>query len=96
MLDDEERTVLEETEKALAQNDPGLARRMRRAGRGRGRHVAVTAVTLVLVVGLCWLALPGQALLVVVLGLAVLLATGWRPADWLPARQGDGERPPAS
>jgi hypothetical protein len=54
MLDDEERTVLEETEQALARNDPGLARRMRR-GRDRttgGRRVAVTAVTLSLVVGL--------------------------------------------
>ena len=58
--------------------------------------MAVAAVTVVLVVGLCWLALAGQALIVVLLGLGVLLATGWRPADWIPPRSGHGERPPSS
>jgi non-ribosomal peptide synthetase component F len=94
MLDDQERTVLEETARALARNDPGLARRMRRGGRGRGQRVAVTAVTLVLVVGLLWLGLPGQALLVVMVGLGVLLALGWRPARRLRAvLRGDQDTP---
>ncbi len=80
MLDDEERTVLEETEKALARNDPGLARRMRRCRSGRGRRVTVMVATGVLVLGLLWLGLPGQALLVVMVGLGFLLALGWRPS----------------
>ncbi len=83
MLDDE-RTVLEETEEALARNDPGLARRMRRGRSGRGRRVTVVA-TLVLVAGLLWLGLPGQALLVVMVGLGFLLALGWWPAVWVEA-----------
>ncbi len=82
MLDDAERTVLEETEQELARNDPGLARRMRLAGGGggRGRRIAVAVVTVVLVVGLLWLGLAGQALLVVLVGLGFLVALGWRPA----------------
>ena len=79
MLDDDERTVLEETEKALARNDPGLARRMRRGRDGRGRRAAVAVATVVLVIGLLWLGLPGQALLVVMVGLGVLVGLGWRP-----------------
>jgi hypothetical protein len=85
MLDDDERTVLEETEKALARNDPGLARRMRRGRSGRGRRVTVVVATLVLVAGLLWLGLPGQALLVVMVGLGFLLALGWWPAVWIEA-----------
>jgi DUF3040 family protein len=96
MLDDEERTVLEETEAALARNDPGLARRMRLGGGGRGRRVAVTVVTLVLVVGLFWLGLPGQALLVVMVGLGFLLAVGWRPSGRIRAAlRGNEDRPRA-
>jgi DUF3040 family protein len=96
MLDDEERTVLEETEAALARNDPGLARRMRRgaAKGGRGRHLAVTVVSLLLVVGLFWLGLPGQALLVVMVGLGFLLAMGWRPSGRIPAALRGNEDPP--
>jgi hypothetical protein len=85
MLDDEERTALEETEAALARDDPGLARRLRRGRTGRGPRVAVVVVTLVLVVGLLWLGLPGQALLVVMVGLGFLVALGWRPSARVPA-----------
>jgi hypothetical protein len=92
MLDDEERTVLDETEAELARNDPGLARRMRRGrgwsggggGGGRARRVAVTVVIVLVVVGLFWLGLPGQALLVVMVGLGFLLAMGWRPSVRIP------------
>jgi hypothetical protein len=83
MLDDDERIVLEETEKALARNDPGLVRRMRRGRGGRGRRIAVLIATVVLVVGLLWLELPGQAVLVVLVGLGVLLGLGWQPSDWV-------------
>jgi len=74
-------------EAALLRNDPGLARRMRqgRGAGGRGRRVSATAVTVVLVVGLLWLGLPGQALLVVMVGLGFLLALGWWPAVWIEA-----------
>jgi hypothetical protein len=97
MLDDSERTVLEETERALARNDPRLARRMQRGwrgGGGRGGRAAVAVVTLALVVGLVWLDLPGQALLVVLVGLGFLLALGWRPPGRLVAmlHQDDGPR----
>ncbi len=99
MLDDAERTVLEETEQALARNDPGLARRMRRgSGRDgrRGRRMAVAVVTVLLVVGLLWLSLPGQALLVVLVGLGFLVGLGWRPTGALPAiLRGDEDRPRA-
>lgn len=81
MLDDDERTVLEETERALLRDDPALARRMRR-GRVRrttGRRLAILVVTATLVVGLLWLGLPGQALLVVMVGAGFLVGTGWRP-----------------
>jgi hypothetical protein len=83
MLDDDERTVLEETERALARNDPGLARRMRRGRSGRGLRLSVVLATVVLVAGLLWLGLPGQALLVVMLGLGFLLALGWEPSGWV-------------
>ncbi|MDD7916399.1 DUF3040 domain-containing protein [Actinomycetospora callitridis] len=83
MLDDDERTVLEETERALARDDPSLARRMRRPGVRRRRaargRAAVVLVTVALVVGLFWLALPGQALLVVMVGVGALVGLGWRP-----------------
>jgi DUF3040 family protein len=104
MLDDAERSVLEETEQALARNDPGLARRMRRGrgrgrrggGGGRGRRVAVTVVTLGLVVGLLWLGLVGQAVLVVMVGLGFLLALGWRPSGRIPAMMRGNQDPPRS
>ncbi|HEY2223729.1 DUF3040 domain-containing protein [Actinomycetospora sp.] len=100
MLDDEERTVLEETERDLTRNDPHLVRRMQRGwGRsdgGRGRRVAVAVVTLALVVGLLWLGLPGQALLVVMVGIGFLVAFGWRPAGWVPAILRSDEDPPRS
>ena len=99
MLDDEERTVLEETEQALLRDDPGLARRMRRrpgGGDGRARRVAVAVVTLALVVGLLWLGLPGQALLVVMVGLGFLLALGWRPSGRVPTILRGHEAPPRS
>jgi hypothetical protein len=83
MLDDDERTVLEETERALSRDDPALARRMRRAGVRRARaarlRFAVVLVTVAMVVGLAWLGLAGQALLVVVVGAGVLAGLGWRP-----------------
>ncbi|MCD2195425.1 DUF3040 domain-containing protein [Actinomycetospora endophytica] len=88
MLDDDERTVLEETARDLARDDPQLVRRMQRGwgrGDGRGRRVAVTVVMVVLVVGLLWLELPGQALLVVMVGIGFLLAFGWQPSRWVPA-----------
>jgi Flp pilus assembly protein TadB len=85
-LDDAERSVLAATERALAHDDPDLDRRLRRAwGRRRSRaRTAIMAGALLLIVCLCWLGLPGQAVLVLVLALAVLLATGWRPRDWVP------------
>lgn len=83
MLDDDERTVLEETERALSREDPSLARRMRRGDARRGRaarhRLAVVLVTVTLVVGLFWLGLPGQALLVVMVGAGALVGLGWRP-----------------
>ena len=36
-------------------------------------------MTVALVVGLFWLALPGQALLVVMVGVGALVGLGWRP-----------------
>jgi cell division septal protein FtsQ len=83
MLDDDERTVLEETERALIRDDPSLVRRMRRGASRRGRaarlRFAVVLVTVALVVGLFWLSLPGQALLVVMVGAGFLVGLGWRP-----------------
>jgi predicted PurR-regulated permease PerM len=83
MLDDDERTVLEETERALSRDDPSLARRMRRGAARRGRaarlRLVVVLVTVALVVGLFWLGLPGQALLVVMVGVGALVGLGWRP-----------------
>jgi hypothetical protein len=96
VLDDDERAVLRETEEALARDDPGLARRMRRDPRGRGRRATVGVVTLVLAIGLLWLGLPGQALLVVLVGLGFLVALGWSPGGWVEAvvrRIDDGPSP---
>ena len=86
-LDDAERSVLAETERLLAGEDPDLARRLRDGWGPRRsvRRIAVAATALVLVVGLFWLGLPGQALVIVLLAVAVLLGTGWRPSDWIPA-----------
>lgn len=82
-LDDAERSVLAETERSLAADDPTFARRWHRAsgsGTRRSRvRLAVLAVGLLLIVGLCWLGLPGQALLVLLLTVGALLGTGWRP-----------------
>jgi hypothetical protein len=85
-LDDAERSVLAKTERSLAQDDPDLDRLLRRAwGRRRSTRTAIVAGALLLIVCLCWLGLPGQAVLVLVLALAVLLATGWRPRHSVPA-----------
>jgi len=86
-LDDAERSVLAETERSLAADDPSFARRWHRAWGGRRRsrpRVAVVAVGLLLIVGLIWLGLPGQALLVLLVAVGVLLGSGWRPRTWIP------------
>ncbi|NMO93750.1 DUF3040 domain-containing protein [Actinomycetospora sp. TBRC 11914] len=84
-LDDEERSVLDETERSLAEHDPGLARRLRdgwRHERRRRRGVLVTVSALVLFVGLLWLDLPWQAFLIAALAVAVVVV-----ADWWPVRE---------
>lgn len=82
-LDDAERSVLAETERSLAADDPSFARRWHRASGSGGRrsraYLAVAVVGLLLIVGLCWLGLPGQALLILLLTIGVLLGAGWRP-----------------
>lgn len=80
-LDDAERSVLAETERSLAADDPSFARRWHRASGRGGRRIrlAIVLVGLLLIVGLFWLGLPGQALLVVLLTVGVLLGAGWRP-----------------
>ena len=82
-LDDAERSVLAETERSLAADDPSFARRWHRASGSGGRrsraYLAVAVVGLLLIVGLCWLGLPGQALLILLLTVGVLLGAGWRP-----------------
>lgn len=89
-LDDAERSVLAETERSLADDDPDLARRFRDGWSTRRSvvRIAIVATTLVLIVGLCWLDLAGQAFLVLLLAVMTLLATGWRPSDWKPASLG--------
>jgi hypothetical protein len=86
-LDDAERSVLAETERSLADDDPGLERRFRDGWSSRRSVVRIAIVTtaLVLIVGLCWLDLAGQAFLILLLAVLALLATGWRPSDWTPA-----------
>jgi len=93
-LDDAERSVLAETERSLAADDPSFARQWHRAwgGRRSRAHLAVVVVALLLIVGLCWLGLPGQALLVLLLTLGVLLGSGWRPR--LPRALRDELTPP--
>jgi hypothetical protein len=84
-LDDEERSVLDETERSLAEHDPALARRLRegwRPGRRRRRGMVVTTAAVLLVVGLLWLDLVGQAFLIAALAVAVVVL-----ADWWPARE---------
>jgi hypothetical protein len=86
-LDDAERSVLAETERSLADDDPELERRFRNGWSPRrsvGR-IAIVAAALVLMVALFWLGLPGQAFVLLLLAVAALVATGWRPSDWTPA-----------
>jgi hypothetical protein len=86
-LDDAERSVLAETERHLAHDDPALERLLR-GGRGHRRpaaRLAIVTTTLLLLVGLCFLELPTQAVVVLVLGATTLVTTGWRPEDWMPA-----------
>jgi Flp pilus assembly protein TadB len=82
-LDDAERSVLAETERLLAADDPSFARRWHRASGSSGRrsraYLAVAVVGLLLIVGLFWLGLPGQALIVLLLTVGILLGVGWRP-----------------
>jgi hypothetical protein len=85
-LDDAERSVLAETERHLAHDDPALERLLR-DGRGRrpsATRLAIVTTTLLLLVGLCFLELPVQAVVVLLLGVTVLVTTGWRPGDWMP------------
>ena len=56
----------------------------------------VTSWIVLLVVGLLWLGLPGQALLVVMVGLGFLLALGWRPSGRVPTILRGHEAPPRS
>jgi hypothetical protein len=88
-LDDAERSVLAETERSLADDDPELERRFRdwSPRRSVGR-IAIVVAALVLMVGLFWLGLPGQALVLLLLAVAALFATGWRPSDWTLAPKG--------
>ena len=85
-LDDAERSVLAETERSLAADDPSFARRWHRAwgGRRSRARVALVAVGLLLIVGLIWLGLPGQAFLVLLLAVGVMLGSWWRPRTWIP------------
>lgn len=94
-LDDAERSVLEETERALAEHDPSLARRLRRGwhGSARRRGMIVTAVALLLIVGLLWLDLVGQAFLIAMLASAVVVVCGWWPSGEIAARMRRGEGP---
>lgn len=41
--------------------------------------------TLLIMTGLTWLGLPGEAFVVALLAVALLYGTGWRPTDLLPA-----------
>src|SRR3954454_13814114 len=95
-LDDAERSVLAATERALAADDPSFARRWHRPSGSRGRRsrtrLLVVVVGLLLIVGLFWLGLPGQALLVLLLTVGVLLGVGWRPR--LPQSLRDELTPP--
>jgi hypothetical protein len=86
MLDDAERAVLAETERSLTA-DPRFRRRFRGGWRSRRSRLRVTivAAALLFVIGLGWLGLPGDALVVALLAVAVLVWTGWRPSDLLPA-----------
>ncbi len=85
MLDDAERAVLAETERSLAA-DPQLRRHFRSGWRSRRsrRRIAIVVTTLACMTGLIWLGLPGQAMLMALLAVALLYGTGWRPSDWLP------------
>jgi len=95
-LDDAERSVLAETERSLAADDPSFARRWHRASGSGGRasriRLAVVVVGLLLIVGLFWLGLPGQALVILLLTVGVLLGIGWRPR--LPQSLRDELTPP--
>ena len=86
MLDDAERAVLAETERSLTA-DPRFRRRFHGGWRSRRSRlrVAIVGTALLFMVGLVWLGLLGDALLVALLAVAVLMGTGWRPSDLLPA-----------
>jgi hypothetical protein len=87
-LDDAEWSVLAETERSLSVDDPDLDRLLRCGGASRRRaRVAIVVAALLLIVGLCWLGLAGHAFVVLLLAVAVLLGTGWRPRSrsWVPA-----------
>lgn len=86
MLDDAERAVLAETERSLTA-DHRLRRRFRDGWSSRRSRLraAIVGVTLLFVVGLTWLGLPGEALVVALLAVGLLVGTGWRPRDLLPA-----------
>ncbi|GAA4897227.1 DUF3040 domain-containing protein [Actinomycetospora straminea] len=87
MLDDAERASLAETERQLARSDPHLAALLRDGHARRRRVVSVVAwvvwgVASLLVVGLLFLGLGWQALLVATLAGLLLARRRW----WLPRR----------
>lgn len=86
MLDDAERAVLAETERSLAA-DHRLRRRFRGGWRSRRSRLraAIVGTALLLMTGLVWLDLPGQAFVVALLAVALLYGTGWRFTDLLPS-----------
>ncbi|GLZ47557.1 hypothetical protein Acsp06_37420 [Actinomycetospora sp. NBRC 106375] len=75
MLDDAERHALEETERALTRADPDLDRLLREGHSRRQQVIAWVGgvVGALLVIGLLWLALPGQALIVATLTTLLVL-----------------------
>lgn len=94
-LDDAERSVLAETERALAAHDPGFARRFDNGWRGRHRGAIVLAAATALIVGLGWLGLAGQAFLIGALAIAVVVTYGWWPAPEIAAHL-RGDDPPGA
>ena len=75
MLDDADRQFLAETERRFAEEDPALARALA-SGRPRSLRaleVVVAVLGTVLVVGLAWLGLWGQVVLIAALTAAAVL-----------------------